>query len=300
MRPAQKIFAFGSALAISAAGPAPAVLPTPSVVVDPPRDAAHPAHNQQLLIPTQGSEMNALLFAAQGDGLKPTVILLHGLPGNERNLDLAQALRRIGWNILTFTYRGAWGSPGTFTLANGYEDAEAALAFARSPSGAKLGIDPKRIVITGHSYGGGIAGVIAARHPDLLGLVLLDAANMGAMSRGVAAGGAKGQQDFAAGLDDLGHSLAGTSSTALAEELVGFNGKYDVLAGAENLRAMPILDVYATHGIRDMNAALVAGFKKAGNQRVMGVEFDTDHSFADHRIKLAETVALWLQSLPPK
>ena len=96
--------------------------------------------------------MNALLFAAQGDGPKPTVILLHGLPGNERNLDLAQALRRVGWNVLTFTYRGAWGSDGKFILGNAIEDGEAALAFARSADGAKLGIDPRRIVIGGHSY----------------------------------------------------------------------------------------------------------------------------------------------------
>lgn len=295
-----KIRALAVVTAILVASPASAVLPMPSVIVDPPRDKAHPAHNQQLLIQSHGSDMNALLFAAQGEGPKPTVILLHGLPGNERNLDLAQALRRIGWNVLTFTYRGAWGSAGSFTLANGYEDAEAALAFARSPEGLKLGIDPRRIVIAGHSYGGGIAGVVAARHPDLLGLILLDAANMGAVSREVAAGGAKGRQDFAAGLDDLGHALSGTSADALAGEVASFDGKYDILAGAESLRAMPILDIHATHGIRDMNVALVAGFKKAGNQRVTGVEIDSDHSFADHRIKLAETVAEWLQGLPAK
>jgi len=280
--------------------PALAITPVPSVSVDPPRDAAHPARNQQLVINSHGSDMNALLFMAQGEGPHPTVILLHGLPGNERNLDLAQALRRVGWNVLTFTYRGAWGSGGNFKLANGYEDAEVALAFARSEAGAKLGIDPKRIVLAGHSYGGGIAGVVAARHPELTGLILLDAANMGERGRKVAADGAKGKQEFAAGLDDLGHALAGTSADALADEMASFDSKYDILAGAENLRAMPILDVYAKHGIREMNAALVDGFKKSGNERVTGIEMDTDHGFADHRIALAEAVAAWLSSLPAR
>lgn len=285
---------------------AAAITSTPSVslavpiTVDPPRDATHPAHNQQLLIPSHGEDLNALLFVAQGEGPHPTVILLHGLPGNERNLDLAQALRRVGWNVLTFTYRGAWGSPGNFTLANGYEDTEAALAFARSEAGAKLGIDPRRIVLAGHSYGGGIAGVVAARHPDLAGLVLIDAANMGAYGRQVAAGGEKGRKEFAAGLDDLGHALAGTSPDALAAEIAGFDARYDVLGGAEALRAMPIIDVYATHGIRDPNAALVAGFKKAGNERVTGIEMDTDHGFADHRIALSQAIADWLAALPAR
>ena len=33
-----------------------------------PRDAAHPARNQQLLIRSGGSDMNAFLFLAQGPG----------------------------------------------------------------------------------------------------------------------------------------------------------------------------------------------------------------------------------------
>ena len=67
---------------------------------------------------------------------------MHGLPGNERNLDLAQAIRRAGWDVLTFTYRGAWGSPGDFSISQ----CDRGYALPRSnsrarPTGAKLGID---------------------------------------------------------------------------------------------------------------------------------------------------------------
>ena len=92
--------------------PASAIPYARAAIADPPRDAKFPAHNQQLLIPSHGVGMNALLFEASGKGPHRTVILTHGLPGNERNLDLAQAIRRAGWDVLTFTYRGAWGSPG--------------------------------------------------------------------------------------------------------------------------------------------------------------------------------------------
>jgi hypothetical protein len=34
---------------------------------------------------------------------------LHGFPGNERNFDVAQALRRAGYAALVFHYRGSWG-----------------------------------------------------------------------------------------------------------------------------------------------------------------------------------------------
>src|SRR5213595_3306343 len=130
-----------------------AALAAPSTIVDPPRDSAYPSHNQQLLLPSHGVGLNALLFVASGKGPHPTVILMHGLPGNERNLDLAQAIRRAGWDVLTFTYRGAWGSPGDFSIANSMEDTRAALAFARSPEAAKLGIDSRHIVLAGHSMG---------------------------------------------------------------------------------------------------------------------------------------------------
>ncbi|MEO6433189.1 MAG: alpha/beta fold hydrolase [Sphingomicrobium sp.] len=288
----------GLVLGIAAALSASAAAAPATVTVDPPRNAAFPASNRQLLIRSAGSDMNALLFKAQGPGLKPTVILLHGLPGNERNLDLAQALRRVGWNVLTFTYRGAWGSDGSFGLANSYEDGEAALAFARSPEGAKLGIDPRRIVIGGHSFGGGVSGVVAARHLELLGLILLDAWNVGADSREVVAGGAEARRQFEAGLDDLGRSLSGATPTSLADEIIAINGRFNLFDETEKLRAMPILEIYATHGGRAANMALVAALKRAGNRRVTAIELNSDHPFADHRIALSKAVAAWLKTLP--
>ena len=138
--------------------------PRDAAVTDPAPDAAHPTRNQQVLVPSHGVGMNGLFLLASGDGPKPTVVLLHGLPGNERNLDLAQAMRRAGWNVLTFTYRGAWGSPGQFSIAHAVEDADAALDFVRTPEVAtKYGIDRNAVVIAGHSMGG-FAAARAAAH----------------------------------------------------------------------------------------------------------------------------------------
>lgn len=285
-------------LLIAASGPFAAPLPPASVTVDPPRDARFPARNQQLIIRSGGSDMNALLFAAQGEGPKPTIILLHGLPGNERNLDLAQALRRVGWNVLTFTYRGAWGSAGNFSLPNALADAQAALDFARSPDGAKLGIDPRRLVIGGHSMGGGVATLIAARNQELAGLVLLDAWNIGETAKQISQGGPKARDAFIAEADDFGHALAGATPASVADELMAFDVRWNLLSTTENLRAMPVLDIYARHGIAADNVALVAALKRAGNLRVTGVEIDSDHAFADHRIKVAQAVADWLAALP--
>lgn len=96
-------------------------------------EPAHRAEMQSMQIPSHGAQLNALMYVAAGAEPHPTVILLHGFPGNERNLDLAQDIRRAGWNVLYFNYRGAWGTPGEFSFANSIEDTASAIAYLRQP-----------------------------------------------------------------------------------------------------------------------------------------------------------------------
>src|ERR1700761_9329777 len=113
-----------------------------AIFTDPPADAAHPPRMEVLHIPSGGVEINGVAYLASGAGVHPTLVLLHGLPGNEKNLDLAQAARRAGWNVVTFNYRGSWGSPGSFSFEGNLADAKAVLAYVRAPDHAKaLGVD---------------------------------------------------------------------------------------------------------------------------------------------------------------
>ena len=260
---------------------------------DPPRDAAHPAHNQQLLIPSHGLGMNALLFEASGVGPHRTVILMHGLPGNERNLDLAQAIRSAGWDVLTFTYRGAWGSPGDFSISNAIEDTAAALEFARSPEAAKFGIDPRHIVLAGHSMGGATATMTAAGATELDGLILIDAWNpvLGTSK------GAVTRAQLVTAFDDFGHSLHGATPETVADEVVAKRDQWNLVALAPRLAQLPILSVSAKYGLADKNEAMTAALRKVGNARVTAIEMETDHSFSDHRVALASAVVRWLQAL---
>lgn len=281
-----------AALLLSATSVPSAPLPR-AAIADPPRDAAHPAHNQQLLIPSHGVGMNALLFQASGKGPHPTVIMMHGLPGNERNLDLAQAIRRAGWDVLTFTYRGAWGSPGDFSISNAMEDTRAALDFARSPEGAKLGMDPRHIVLAGHSMGGATAFMTAAAAKGLDGLVLIDAWNIA----GKTSKGADTRAALVSSFDDFGNSLHGATPGTVADEVIAKRSQWDLVAAAPRLARLPILTLRAKHGIADANRELADALRGTGNSRVTVIEMDTDHSFSDHRIALAAAVIGWLQSL---
>ena len=289
----RKLTVLRSVLGLMLAVPSAAAPLHHSVNVDPPRDSAYPAHNQQLLIPSHGSAMNALLFVASGKGPHRTVILMHGLPGNERNLDLAQAIRRAGWDVLTFTYRGAWGSAGDFSISNSMEDTQAALDFARSDAGAKLGIDTRHIVLAGHSMGGATAMETAADNNGLDGLILIDAWN-------IAAGTSKGaisRDELIQSFDDFGHSLQGATPESVADEVVARRSQWDLRKAASHLAKLPILTVTAKYGAAEENLATTAALRKTGNRRLTAIEMNTDHPFSDHRIALAQTIVDWLDRL---
>src|SRR5258706_6094506 len=67
-----------------------------AISADPPRDSVHPARMEVLHIPSGGVNINGVAYIASGPGAHPAFIFFHGLPGNEKNLDLAQAVRRAG------------------------------------------------------------------------------------------------------------------------------------------------------------------------------------------------------------
>lgn len=119
-------------------------------------DESSPAGFVELSIPSSGSSMQGFLLRANGKQKHPTLILLHGYPGNERNLDLAQVVRSRGWNVLYFDYRGSWASQGKFSFENSVDDVVNVVAFC-DKNQDKLQIDPSNIVLFGHSMGGWVA-----------------------------------------------------------------------------------------------------------------------------------------------
>ena len=287
-----------AALCLAAAAPALAQGVPPAVVSDPAPDAAHPPRNAQVLIPSEGSEMNALLFLASGEGPHPTVILLHGLPGNEQNLDLAQAIRRDGWNVLTLHYRGSWGSQGRFSITSAIADGDAAAAFLRDPRvAAKYGIDTHRIVMGGHSMGGLVTAMHASHDRDLAGAFFLDPWNAGADGARWAAAPPAARAAFEAGMDDFGHALAGADPHSIAVEIAAHSREWDLVERAASLTHVPVLVIGAERGGGAGVRAFADAIAQAGGQ-ISGGEMSTDHSFSDHRIAMMSAVIDWLNNLP--
>src|SRR5271169_6023156 len=152
-----------------------------AIASDPAPDKENPAAMETVQVPSHGLLLNGIVYVAAGAGSHPIAVLLHGFPGNEKNLDLAQAIRRAGWDVLFFNYRGSWGSPGDFSFTHCTEDVASALAYLRDPANAaKLRADPKRIVLIGHSLGGFLAAYGGAHDSAVAATGLISAVNLGA------------------------------------------------------------------------------------------------------------------------
>ena len=116
-------------------------------------DKHSPAGMAELFIPSDSALLAGFIYKANGAGKHPTLLLLHGYPGNERNLDLAQVVRARGWNVIYFDYRGSWGSKGRFSFKNCVADVVHVVDFCKKYADS-LQIDTSNIVLFGHSMGG--------------------------------------------------------------------------------------------------------------------------------------------------
>jgi pimeloyl-ACP methyl ester carboxylesterase len=268
----------------------PAGLPA-AIFTDPAPDSAHPARTEVLHIPSDGVVINGIAYLAAGPGLHPTVVLCHGLPGNEKNLDLAQAIRRAGWNAITFNYRGSWGSPGSFRFAQNPEDADAVLAYLRDPNRATaLGVDRGKVVIMGHSMGGWVAITTAAHHPELAGLVTFSPADM---ARAAGAPEATRVKLMAGNME----SLAGVTAESMAAEVVTGAGRHPFSKATNGLVNMPWLALTSDDGLAPDTDALVKAVRANGGTKVDTGHETTDHGWNDHRIALEARIIIWLQGL---
>jgi pimeloyl-ACP methyl ester carboxylesterase len=265
------------------------------VSADPPLDLAHPAKlAEDVSFTSDGARMNAILYEAAGAGPHPTVILLHGFPGNERNLDLAQALRRAGWNAVFFHYRGTWGSRGEFSFANVLEDAAAVLAQVRQPAFAQAHrIDPDRIALIGHSMGGFAALITASEHGEVDCVVSMAGANFGAL--GAVFADPAAAQATAQRFDQWAQGpIPGLSGAALVAEVREHAAAYDLTKRAPALAAKPVLLVA---GSRDTvarpeqhHAPLAAAIAAQPGAQLSQLVLDSDHAFSDSRVALAHGV----------
>lgn len=267
-------------------------IPT-AVVEDPPADKKFPPGIVGITVPSHGVDMDATLYLAGGVGPHGTVLLLHGMPGYEHNGDLAQSIRRAGWNVLIFHYRGTWGTAGTFSQSAAIEDTAEAVRFLRDPANAaKYRIDPQRLVVIGHSFGGFLAGYEASHDPNIAAVAMISAVNLGKVNADP-----KEREVRLKRWETQLHPVRGVTASELFGEAERHAKDWNYVQWANALHARPVLLVEADDQNRADMEALAAALQQAGSHALDHRAVATDHSFSDHRIALQAIVIEWLEKL---
>ena len=268
------------------------------ITSDTPADPKAPAALVEIAVPSHGAQLLGALYLAAGANAHPTVILYHGFPGYEQNLDLAQALRRAGYNVLAVHYRGSWGIKGGFLSPT-----QSRMAMRRSSGSprpaiaAKYRVDLSRVILIGHSMGGFVAISSAAHNPKVRAAVLISAASLGHRFAGL-----KPQEKdksvalYVSKMDpaDL-LPLSGTTASSLGAEIFAHREDWDFAKLAPALGKRPVLLITADDGTGANSEALFQLLKGAGSTLSAHLEIKTDHPFSDHRIALESAIIGWLK-----
>ncbi|MEV1011883.1 alpha/beta fold hydrolase [Streptomyces sp. NPDC049881] len=263
------------------------------LATDPPADTAHPASNKALSIDSGGETLLGILHLPAGAGPHPVVVLLHGFPGDERNFDMAHALRRAGYAAVVFHYRGSWGVGGTWSWRHALEDSARVVAALREPDlAAAHRLDPGRIALWGHSMGAFAALRTTAADPAVDAVISVAAFDFGAAAGIVAADPAA----RALLVDDWQDSLLplrGTSGEDLVAEMEEAGEEWRLAGLAARLADRPVLlvgggrDTVAPTGVH--HRPLVDAYLAEPVPRLEHLVLPTDHALADHRVTLART-----------
>jgi ribonuclease BN (tRNA processing enzyme)/pimeloyl-ACP methyl ester carboxylesterase len=268
-----------------------------AVTSDPSPDPAYPATMAWPDIPSHGAKLYSVIYIASGAGPHPTVLLLHGFPGNEKNLDLAYSIRRAGWNVLVPFYRGAWGSGGTFSFTHALEDAQSSIDFLRAPENVKrFRIDPARIVLVGHSMGGFVAAYATAHEPKVFAVALISPANLGPASARQRAS----DPQFWERWNDNASRLVGTTAQQLVQEVDSDSTNWNYTNCVSLLKDRPVLILEADDRNTSDNQELANDLRQAGDTKVAEAHIQTDHPFSDHRIAMQAAVVNWLDTIVPR
>ena len=259
-------------------------------------DCAHRPDMHGILIPGKRGRLLSVLYTAAGEGVHSTVLLLHGIPGCERNFDLAQSLRRAGFHVITFHYGGSGGGDGSYSLANDVEDTNTVLDFILRDE--TYGFDKRHIYAVGHSLGGFVCGQLSAHRHEIKGAVLLMPCDIGRLPL-IAQEDPASWQTIQEVLEDSAQWLSGTSGEALLREALDRSADFRLESAAEALAQKPVLCIGGTLDISPPPVLhcepLIRAVQAAGGALLQTVSYPTDHFFADYRLTVAETVTTFLK-----
>jgi pimeloyl-ACP methyl ester carboxylesterase len=248
-----------------------------------------------------GIKLDAKFYPANKTTKSPSVILLHGFPGNQSSpLGLAERLNTAGLNILVFNYQGSYLSEGNFSFDNSIDNVNTALEFLLDPvNQTKFNIDTSKLVVCGYSFGGTIA-IESAMYNDKIKNIISIANDDHSISIKKATTDLEFRENYRL---FVGKSFEPSGPfrgdlKALMEYNIQNVDRFDLVKNAEKLKLKKVLFVV---GWQDNTSLIEVNilplyrkllqFNK-GNTSIIG--FEADHRFSNVIDEVSNTIINWI------
>ncbi|MDP2059283.1 MAG: alpha/beta hydrolase [Flavobacteriaceae bacterium] len=254
-----------------------------------------------------GVKLDAKFYAADKGFSAPTVILLHGFPGNANSpFGLAERLNKNGMNILVFNYEGSFNSEGIFSWENCMSDAGVALSFLKQKSNIQqFAIDTSKIIVCGCSLGAALALSAAIHNPEIKKIIAVAGGNdlsiyLQKMERDPA---------FRVALEKriAGAAIANVPIRSDSGYIHNYFGRimsdYEYFDLIKNVEKLKNKEIFFITGWLDttvpMEEFIIPTYRHLKNMNPEFVSikaFETDHNFTNKRDELANSITEWIKS----
>jgi alpha/beta superfamily hydrolase len=240
-------------------------------------------------------------FPAAAAAPLATLVLIPGFGGNPTDvLELGARLSVQDVNVLIFNNRGVQNSGGTLTYANALDDAGAALEWLRAPEQrARFRIDPTRLALGGHAFGGAIAILHAARDTTIRAVLSMAGADHGTYARRFRE--ESGYRDVLLGVLSNARAPQGTvrlDPAGIIDDIIANESAYGHPLHAPRFAGRAVLLVGGWHDLvcpieRELLPMYRALRTVPGSDATI-VAYSDGHAFSASREHLAKDVHAWL------
>jgi fermentation-respiration switch protein FrsA (DUF1100 family) len=256
-----------------------------------------------VVIYNNGNKLDAKFWYTNKKVPLPTVILLHGFPGNSSSpYGLAERLKNE-MNVLSFNYEGSFNSEGVFSWENCLADVGAAISFLKQKRTIEqFAIDTSGITVCGTSLGAAIA-LSAAVHNNAIKRVIAvvggndlsiylqkmksDPAYMVAFEKRIAKSAVAGIRGDSAYIHNY------------FEQIIPNYEYFDLIKNADKLKNRQIFFITAwLDTLVPMEEFIIPTYRRLKKLNPDGVSIkaiETDHSFTNAREELANTIKVWIK-----
>ncbi len=256
---------------------------------------------------------DTISYAIEGDYLQgyfyyagipnaPTVFHLPGFMDSGDKWNLGTRLADAGINFFTIDFRGCYQSEGKHSLDNAMADVRYGLKWLKDDTVIKqYKLDTTNLILSGYSYGGGIALAYAIQNPEVKNIIGIAALDIGTFA------GQLETDNYLASFYSVVYEMAKKPTGPIdflyadpVEDVYRHQQNFSVLKNASMLGGRNVLLLVGKSD--DIVNPLIYTLPLHRQLKMLGINshlksFPTGHSFGGQEEQITATVINWLRQI---